>query len=178
MAARRGALTPRPAHEVGEERRLGLRPPRGLRACAVIAVAPHHLRVPGVEPGVAGDPPKALTEPTSIVELPDGDFLISEGHSGQGVNLEPGTYTVTVEMPSFSPMKRTDLVLAAGQSVVLEFKLQLGGLTANYATYAALITWWPLTKDYPEIAVACGAIAGLGFNYTAASRIVFRPAKG
>ena len=55
---------------------------------------------------------------------------------------------------------------------------QLGGLTANYATYAALITWWPLTKDYPEIAVACGAIAGLGFNYTAASRIVFRPAKG
>jgi hypothetical protein len=40
-------------------------------------------------PGVAGKPPEALTEPTSIVELPNGDLLISEGHSGQGVNLEP-----------------------------------------------------------------------------------------
>lgn len=41
-------------------------------------------------PGVAGKPPEALTEPTSIVELPNDDVLISEGHSGQGVNLEPG----------------------------------------------------------------------------------------
>jgi len=40
-------------------------------------------------PGVAGHPPQALTEPTSIVELPNGDLLISEGHSGQGVALEP-----------------------------------------------------------------------------------------
>jgi sugar lactone lactonase YvrE len=40
-------------------------------------------------PGVAGNPPQALTEPTSIVELPNGDLLVSEGHSGQGVNLEP-----------------------------------------------------------------------------------------
>lgn len=43
-------------------------------------------------------------------------------------NLEPGTYTVTVEMPSFTPLKRTDLVLGAGTAVTLEFKMQLGGL--------------------------------------------------
>jgi len=42
-------------------------------------------------PGVAGNPPEALTEPTSIVELPNGDFLISEGHSGAGTSLVPGT---------------------------------------------------------------------------------------
>src|SRR5437868_6862722 len=42
-------------------------------------------------PGIAGHPPQALTEPTSIVELPNGDVLISEGHSGQGVNLEPNS---------------------------------------------------------------------------------------
>lgn len=42
-------------------------------------------------PGVAGNPPEALNEPTSIVELPNGDFLISEGHSGAGVNLVSGT---------------------------------------------------------------------------------------
>jgi hypothetical protein len=43
-------------------------------------------------------------------------------------NLEPGTYTVTVEMPSFSPLKRTDLALSAGTTATLEFKMQLGGL--------------------------------------------------
>jgi hypothetical protein len=43
-------------------------------------------------------------------------------------NLDPGTYTVTVEMPSFNSMKRSDLVLTAGQEVSVEFKLQLGGL--------------------------------------------------
>ena len=40
------------------------------------------------KPGVAGHPPEALTEPTSIVELANGDFLISEGHSGAGVRLD------------------------------------------------------------------------------------------
>lgn len=57
------------------------------------------------------------------------DVVTAENGAYSVPNLEPGTYTVTVEMPSFAPMKRTDLTLAAGQSVVLEFKLQLGGLT-------------------------------------------------
>ena len=35
------------------------------------------------KPGVAGDPPDALNEPTSIVAAPNGDLFISEGHSGQ-----------------------------------------------------------------------------------------------
>ena len=34
-------------------------------------------------PGVAGNPPVALTEPTSIVATPNGDIFITEGHSGQ-----------------------------------------------------------------------------------------------
>jgi sugar lactone lactonase YvrE len=42
-------------------------------------------------PGRAGDPPAALTEPNSIVELPNGDFLISEGHSGQQPTATPAT---------------------------------------------------------------------------------------
>ncbi|MGE0450523.1 MAG: TonB-dependent receptor [Vicinamibacterales bacterium] len=57
------------------------------------------------------------------------DTVTAENGAYSIVNIEPGTYTVSVEMPSFASMKRTDLVLAAGQSVVLEFKLQLGGLT-------------------------------------------------
>jgi len=34
-------------------------------------------------PGVAGDPPNALTEPCAVVVAPSGDIFISEGHSGQ-----------------------------------------------------------------------------------------------
>jgi hypothetical protein len=32
-------------------------------------------------PGVAGNPPGALTEPTSIVQVPNGNIYISEGHN-------------------------------------------------------------------------------------------------
>ena len=43
------------------------------------------------KPGVAGDPPHALNEPTSIVVAPNGEIFISEGHSGQAVNAKPDT---------------------------------------------------------------------------------------
>lgn len=46
-------------------------------------------------------------------------------------NLEPGTYTVTVEMPSFATLKRADLALSAGTAATLEFKMQLGGLAES-----------------------------------------------
>src|SRR5882762_1193229 len=34
-------------------------------------------------PGIAGNPPDALTEPCSIVVASNGDLFIAEGHSGQ-----------------------------------------------------------------------------------------------
>src|SRR5262245_33021599 len=43
-------------------------------------------------------------------------------------NLEPGRYTVTVEMPTFVTIKRTDLVLTAGLAVTLDYKMQMAGL--------------------------------------------------
>ena len=43
------------------------------------------------KPGVAGNPPDALTEPTSIVMAPNGDLFIAEGHSGQAVDARPDT---------------------------------------------------------------------------------------
>jgi DNA-binding beta-propeller fold protein YncE len=42
-------------------------------------------------PGVAGDPPAALTEPCSIAFASNGDIYISEGHSGQNQNATPDT---------------------------------------------------------------------------------------
>jgi DNA-binding beta-propeller fold protein YncE len=42
-------------------------------------------------PGTAGNPPLALTEPTSVLVAPSGDIFISEGHSGQAENAPPET---------------------------------------------------------------------------------------
>lgn len=43
------------------------------------------------QPGVTGNPPDALTEPTSVVVAPNGDIFIAEGHSGQALSAPPGT---------------------------------------------------------------------------------------
>src|SRR5690348_2705132 len=42
-------------------------------------------------PGTAGNPPDALTEPTSVVVAANGDIFIAEGHSGQASDSPPGT---------------------------------------------------------------------------------------
>jgi sugar lactone lactonase YvrE len=41
--------------------------------------------------GVAGNPPEALNEPTSIAVAPNGDIFIAEGHSGQQPDAKPDT---------------------------------------------------------------------------------------
>jgi hypothetical protein len=43
-------------------------------------------------------------------------------------NLEPGTYTVTLEMPGFAALKQPDVAVTAGSAVTLEFKMQVAGL--------------------------------------------------
>jgi sugar lactone lactonase YvrE len=42
------------------------------------------------KPGVAGNPPDALTQPTSIVMAPSGDIFVSEGHN-QNLQAPPDT---------------------------------------------------------------------------------------
>lgn len=41
--------------------------------------------------GVAGNPPEALSEPTSVVTAPNGDIFIAEGHSGQNDDAGPAS---------------------------------------------------------------------------------------
>jgi sugar lactone lactonase YvrE len=43
------------------------------------------------KPGVAGNPPEALTEPNDVVVAPNGDIFVAEGHSGQNANAAPDT---------------------------------------------------------------------------------------
>src|SRR5262245_28329770 len=42
-------------------------------------------------PGVAGNPPENLNEPCDVITMPNGDILISEGHSGQSNKPAPTT---------------------------------------------------------------------------------------
>jgi hypothetical protein len=43
------------------------------------------------KPGIAGNPPEALNEPTSIVMAANGDIFITEGHSGSAANARLDT---------------------------------------------------------------------------------------
>ncbi|MCC6919118.1 MAG: GtrA family protein [Alphaproteobacteria bacterium] len=47
------------------------------------------------------------------------------------------------------------------------------GLAANYAVYAALVTYAAGWLAIPYVAAGCGSIAGLLFNYSASKRFVF-----
>ncbi len=48
------------------------------------------------------------------------------------------------------------------------------GFVVNRGVYAALIAFSPLVHAHPVLAVAAGAIAGMGLNFFAARRFVFR----
>ena len=43
-------------------------------------------------------------------------------------NLDPGVYTVVVELPGFATVRQPDLALTAGAAITLEFRLQVAGL--------------------------------------------------
>jgi outer membrane receptor protein involved in Fe transport len=43
-------------------------------------------------------------------------------------SLDPGTYTITIDMPGFASLKHADLVLTAGSAMTLESKMQVAGL--------------------------------------------------
>jgi sugar lactone lactonase YvrE len=43
------------------------------------------------KPGVAGNPPDHLNEPTDIVTAPNGDVFVGDGHSGQNPKAPPDT---------------------------------------------------------------------------------------
>jgi len=48
------------------------------------------------------------------------------------------------------------------------------GFLVNYAVYATLLATGPAPLNNPFIALACGTIAGLMFNFVLSSRLVFR----
>src|SRR5688572_2294581 len=55
-----------------------------------------------------------------VVTAENGAYLVT--------NLDPGLYTVAVELSGFAGTKRTDLTLTAGAAITLDVTLQLAGL--------------------------------------------------
>jgi putative flippase GtrA len=49
------------------------------------------------------------------------------------------------------------------------------GFVVNYGIYAGLHALAPAPLNNPYLALACGTLAGLLFNFTLSSRMVFRP---
>jgi putative flippase GtrA len=62
----------------------------------------------------------------------------------------------------------------AAQQWVKFVVVNLGGFALNYGTFIALITFVPLARDILGLAVAAGSVAGLGFNFFAARKLVFK----
>jgi hypothetical protein len=65
-------------------------------------------------------------------------------------NLEPGIYTVTIEMPGFASMKRPGVTLTAGAAITLEFQMQVAGVAEEVV----------VTGESPLIATTSNQIGG------------------
>jgi putative flippase GtrA len=50
---------------------------------------------------------------------------------------------------------------------------QLGGFSANYLVYAALVSYLEVVRRWPVLGVAAGSLVGLVLNYALARRYVF-----
>jgi len=64
----------------------------------------------------------------------------------------------------------------AGRQWALFLLVNLIGFALNYGTYAMLVALVPVVAAHPVLGVAAGSVAGLGGNFLASRRFVFRGA--
>jgi len=64
----------------------------------------------------------------------------------------------------------------AGRQWALFLLVNLIGFALNYGTYAILVALVPVVAAHPVLGVAAGSVAGLGGNFLASRRFVFRGA--
>ncbi|MCP1650793.1 GtrA family protein [Pseudomonas nitroreducens] len=70
----------------------------------------------------------------------------------------------------------------AGKGLVTEalrylLAMSAGG-TLNFICYAASLELWPLSRQWPVLAVAIGCVAGMTLNFISSKLWVFRKASG
>jgi putative flippase GtrA len=49
-----------------------------------------------------------------------------------------------------------------------------GGFAVNYSTYALMYAYLPLVKQYPELGVAAGSVAGMAVNWISSRLWIYR----
>lgn len=64
----------------------------------------------------------------TVVTAETGSYLIP--------NLEPGIYTITVELPGFTELKQVDIALVAGSVITIDQKMQVAGLQESVTVTA------------------------------------------
>ncbi|HSL21181.1 MAG TPA: TonB-dependent receptor [Vicinamibacterales bacterium] len=102
-------------------------------ACVAAAAAPALGQQRGTISGKVVDP-GGLPLPGATITVTEQDkgfsrTVVSASTGAFTVpNLEPGRYTLAVEMSGFGPYKQTDVVLTAGSDVTLDLRLQLASL--------------------------------------------------
>ncbi|HVP89650.1 MAG TPA: carboxypeptidase regulatory-like domain-containing protein [Terriglobales bacterium] len=125
---------------------------------------------------------------TSPSLLGQVDLITSNAGTYVFANLPPGTYRLTVEMPGFKTIKAEGIVLAAGQTVRLDFTLEPSevedesvtrrpdaGLDRGSARLAAvidgdLLTRIPMPRDFSAVlALAPGVVVTSAFPSLLAS---------
>src|SRR5262245_13987609 len=74
---------------------------------------------------------------------------VSDADGGYAIpNLAPGTYQIRVEMNAFRPVAREGVRLSTGETIRLDFQLELGGLTEAIT----------VTADAPLLRSAAGGL--------------------
>ncbi|MFN2446599.1 MAG: TonB-dependent receptor domain-containing protein [Vicinamibacterales bacterium] len=110
-----------------------LRLPIIVASCVLALVTSAFAQQRGAVTGRVMDP-DGLALPGATVTVTEQNtgfsrtVVTAENGAYSVPNLDPGVYTITVEMPSFAGMKQTDVKLGAGTTVDLELKLQVAGL--------------------------------------------------
>lgn len=99
----------------------------------LIAASPALGQQRGVITGKVADP-DGLALPAATVTVTEQStgfnrtVVTSDNGAFSIPNLEPGTYTVVVEMSGFAPIKREAVALTAGSTQTLDLRMQLAGL--------------------------------------------------
>src|SRR5262249_50490785 len=79
---------------------------------------------------------QAIHEPTGTkYETVSGD----NGHY-QIANIRPGPYTVTAQLPGFKDQTQMGVPVVLGDSLTLDFKMSVGGVTQEVSVTADLLT--------------------------------------